>query len=414
MAEASPKTPASAALDPGADISSQIDIEAMSLEQAEQLLRTGKAELPLKSSGEGTVQDDPPAAKVTEAKAGDTPLEKTETPAATVEEVTETRTAEEIQAAQDAAVATVVEAGGDEAAQQAAAEEAAKPQAKVEEPPAKPEVDEEAKRFRVKDPMARAALSIYKAMEAAGTPISLAEAEKRVTGGVAPVAPAKAEPPVDHVAIVGTLETEVADLESKIDAAGEGEGLITKAFTDLTKELAKKTTALELARRDMKQAADHALQVATQRKAASKAARQASKDAAAAEYPDAIVEGSALDLAIKAEIAALGDTNHPDNALLFADSAPELITQRVAKRLKIAPKVATASPPVKKIVAAPAITKLSPVPGGKTSVTPGATTEGAKAKKAEDYLTSGAATLQDLDASAGAATPSPALAALLA
>jgi hypothetical protein len=170
----------------------QLNQEEVTLGQLDELFTTGSAELPHTVSGEGKatgkVEGEPDK---TEPEPGAKPAEgKVEEEVVVDEEVVETRSAEEIEEAVTAARQKVVDEGGDEAAQEAAAEEARKPVAaeKVEDEPVveeeELETDEEeekakSKRFRVKDPMARAALELYRAAEEAGEPITLAEAESR-------------------------------------------------------------------------------------------------------------------------------------------------------------------------------------------------------------------------------------------
>lgn len=402
LAQAAPESASAASEEAGKP--SQIVMEDVTLDQLDELMTTGSAELPMTSDGGGK-QDDPPAGKVEEAAGVKAAV--TEDPPAKVDEdevVEETRSAEEIKQAQDAAREVVIADGGDEAAQEAAAEEAGKPvaAAKAEDPPApakepKTEEHEDSQRFRVKDPLARAALSVYKAMEAAGTPISLAEAEARVRGPEKKKEAVVETPALTEV--VSTLESEVADLEGKIDLAGENEGLINKAFTDLTKQLAAKRTELSEAKRDLKEASILEQTRMALEAERSKTQRGVAKAEAFKDYPDAAITGSELDKAIQAEIAELNDPTHPDNAILFADSAPYLVTQRAAKKLGIVPVAQkAATPAVKAKVEAPLKTKLAPVSGGKTAVQQGELSEEAKAKQHLTHLQSPNATIEELDA----------------
>lgn len=371
-------------------------MEDVTLDQLDKLMTTGTSELPFRS--DGGKKEDPPAGKTEETPGGMPAV--TEVDGKVEDEVVEeTRSAEEIAEAQETARQEVIAAGGDEAAQEAAVEAAGKPVAEVVEEPAvveEPTEKEDAKRFRVKDPMARAALSIYKAMEEAGTPITLTEAEARVRGPEKKVEEVIQTPALSET--VAALEGEVTELETAIDKAGENEGLITKEFTDLTKKLAQKRTALAMAQRDLKQATEQQQAAEAKEAERSKAARATSKAEAFGEFPDAAKKGSKLDLAIQAEIAALSDENHPDNAILYADSAPYLVTLRAAKKLKIAPLVAKAAvPAVKTKVEAPPKTKMSPPSGAKTAVQEGQLSEEAQAKKTIEHLQSPNATVEDLD-----------------
>lgn len=382
-----------------ADNQPQIDVETVTLEQLDELMTTGKAELPLKSDG-GKQEENPPATGKVEEPPGAEPKVTEGAPAKVEGEVEETRSAEEIAAAQDEARERVKSEGGDEAAQEAAAEEAGRPVAKVEDPPAKvaePKKDDDLpERFRFKDSTDRAIVAVHRAAQDRGKPISWAEAEKQVRGEPEEKKIEAQTPALTEV--VDALEAEVTDLESKIDAAGEGEGLITKVFTDLTKQLAQKRTDLAMAKRDLKQATDAEQREAQAETERSNTARAESKAAAFERFPDAAVTGSKLDLAIQAEIEALSNPKHPDHALLFADSVPLIVATRVAERLKIAPVTAKAAPPVKTKVEAPPKTKMSPPSGAKTAVKEGELSEEVKAQKQLDHLRSPNATLEELDA----------------
>jgi hypothetical protein len=133
-------------------------------------------------------------------------------------------------------------------------------------------------------------------------------------------------------------------------------------------------------------------------------------------YPDVADETTALGKAVTAEFAAMKDPNHPDNPILFADSAPELVTERVAKRLGITPvaaKPAAATPvqpatPPEAQPAAAARQPVSPPSGGKTSVPAVKPAEDVK-KQIEHLKTD--ATLAELDAAFGAEDPRQVLAA---
>jgi hypothetical protein len=423
QAQAAPSQAAPSTTDGGTP---QIDVENVTMEQLDNLFERGSAELPVKSEGgekaqEPAKKEDPPPAK---AKAEDPPPKKEEpvTPAgdeppATTgeeEEVVESRTTDEIEAAVTEAVQKVIDDGGDQAAQDEAAEAARQPVAKVEAAPApaaakKEEPEEKSRRFRVKDPIAQAALELYKTFENTDTPITLAEAERRVRGDAAPEKkePAKAaavEPNLQEV--VTTLDAKVTDLKSKLEAAGGDEALFTKEIAQWQIELSDAQSDLKLARRDLKEAQELAQLEAEETDQAFKTAVDKSRAKATELYPDVADENTALGKAVAERIVAMRSKSHPDHNILFTGSAPEVITRTVADELGIAAKTkkAAAPPPKPKPATPPAAKKVTPVSGARSAAASAPTPEDAS-KKTVEYLKSDEASLADLDKAFGADKP---------
>jgi uncharacterized RDD family membrane protein YckC len=104
-----------------------------------------------------------------------------------------------------------------------------------------------------------------------------------------------------------------------------------------TMDLAEKTADLKLAQRDLKRVNERAQREAAGTDAASEVARAKSKAMAIERWPDVADDTTMLGKAVAARIAELKDPKHPDHALLFADSAPLIITRGVADELGIAP-----------------------------------------------------------------------------
>jgi hypothetical protein len=401
----------------------QIDIENVTMDQLENLFEHGSAELPVKSGGEEKKgQTETSKAKEPEKpQAGAEPPKvveaaKVEDPPAKVEdEVVETRTAEEIETAATEAVETVKAAGGDQAAQDAAAEEARKPVAKTEDPAKvdEPKVDEpkpkiepedKSRRFRVTDPKAQAALEIYKAFEKTDTPITLAEAERRVLGGEEPAK--KADPTPELKVVVSGLETEVADIEKKLEEAGANEGLYNADIAKLTVEHTRKVAALESAKRDLRDEAAAVQLEAEDRANTFKNTVAASRAKAIEQYPDVADDTTPLGKAVSERITAMRSPDHPDHNILFAGSAPETVTRLVALELGIQPAAKKAvkveAPPAKKPEIPPK-RKVEPVSGAKTAAGKGPTPE--DAKNTVEYLKSDKASLAELDSAFGANNP---------
>jgi hypothetical protein len=359
--------------------------ENADLSQLDTLFQDHKLALQPAPGGEGD-QTPPPAEKVETAKAGEPPPPAETAPAQAEvkkDEVVETRTPEEIAAA---AEADRVKAEADAKAKEEAEISG------IERP-------------RLKDERDQLIAGVYMKAKREGKPITWAEAETRVDGPKVEAAAPVVEAPVDHTAIVGTLETEVADIKKKLDDAGASEGLFNSEIAKLTQDLADKTSDLKLAKRDAKIAADQAAADLAASRAESEKNRAAAIAEAKRAYPDAADDTTVLGKAVADEIAAMRDPNHPDHAFLYGDSIPFLITQKVAAKLGIAPvaaKPAAATPPPAKAatVTAPPRVVVSPAPGNKTAVVPGKPAE--DPQKIVEYLKSDEATLEDLDAAQGA------------
>ena len=395
------EAPATAAANtPAADPQAQPDLVAdlaanADLSQLDTLFEGKKLTLKPAPGGEGE-QTPPPAAKVEATPAGEPPPAAAAEPVKADEkkdEVTETRTPEEIAALQAA--------------------EAEKVKAEVDAKTKEGEVSG-IERPRLKDERDQLIAGVYMKAKREGNPISWAEAETRVDGPKVEAAKS-AEAPPDYATVVGTLETEVADIKKKMDEAGASEGLYTPEIAKLTQDLTDKTSDLKLAKRDLQIATEEAQLALEETRRQSAANRDAAIAEAKRAYPDAADETTPLGKAVKDEITALRDPNHPDHALLYGDSIPFLITQKVAMKMGIAPVApakpasATPPPPAKPaVVQAPPRMVVSPAPGNKTAVVPGKPAE--DPQKIVEYLKSDEATLEDLDAVFGGNDPSKLLA----
>lgn len=260
--------------------------------------------------------------------------------------------------------------------------------------PAETDTGELPDRFRFKDPKDKAIAAVKKAADAAGTPITWGEAEKRVVGETPA---AQAETLVDPVvAAEGTIETltgEIATLEKQIDPENEEEILSTKEQRKATVRLSQaraELTEAKLELRDAQGAVEHQRRTVAQKQAA---ARKESTDRAIEDYPDAATGDTVLGAAIAKRFAEMKDPNHPEHPILYADTAPERVAQIVARELGIAPKPKTVTPPPPP-AAQPV--KATPVSGAKTAVAE-KPAEGTKDKKSVEYLKSDDASLDELD-----------------
>lgn len=347
-----------------------IDMDKLTLPQVEALLRGESVEIPVESGGEGKTTDQvetPPATAAVETpKPGEEPAAAVETPVVTEEEVVETRTAEEVEAAVEAAKAAVVEAGGDEAAQEAAAAEAGKPVAAVVEPDAEPEDDDEPaaiERPRFKDRRQQLIIGVFKEAERAGHPITFAEAEARVDG---PKDTAPVVVPPNLSEVVTTIEDEITVLKGKL--AEYDDMVPTKESREIAEQLSDKKGELLLAKQNLRKASDDAKAKVEAERATSASNRDASHAQALQDYPDAAKKGTPLYKAIAERVAAIKNRAHPDHDILFADSAPLTVARIVAAELGILPVgKKPASPPVKPATP-PLRQKVSPAPGNKTAV----------------------------------------------
>jgi hypothetical protein len=261
--------------------------------------------------------------------------------------------------------------------------------------------DDKGDRFRYSDPDDRAINALYRARKGTNREITWAEAERLVKGETTGASGPPAVEAIDYDKVVGDLETEVNDIKKKLDDAGANEGVFDTTISKLTQDLAEKTADLKLAKRDQRIATEQAEAESRRQAEASAKERQKAKAQALEDYPDAGDDATPLGAAVAAEIAAMKNPNHPDHSILYADSAPLVIVERVAKRLKIQPKAKKpaappATPPPVTPPAAPPKSKVTPPSGAKTSVTQAQPQE--DAKKYVEHLKSPAATLEELDA----------------
>lgn len=264
-------------------------------------------------------------------------------------------------------------------------------QAQAEPEPEAPE------RFRFKDSTDRAVAAIKKARP----DLSWAEAEKLVVGDK----PAADQvPDVDPIAAATTqidgLKQEIADLEAQINPADEDEILSTKAQREATVKLAAKHGELARAEIKLEDAQRERQAQITQSRNARMTAREESKQRAISEFPDAADANTPLGKAIAAQFEALRNPNHPDHDILYADSAPEIVTEREAKKLGIAPKPkAPAAKPADAKTPAQDPKRATPVSGAKTSVPEQPKPQ--EDKKSLEYLRE-KGSLAELDEAAGA------------
>jgi hypothetical protein len=257
-------------------------------------------------------------------------------------------------------------------------------------------------RFRYTDPTDKAINAVYKAAQVANAPITWAEAERRVKGEQPPAQAATAPPPdplTAQLTTVETLKNEITLLEQQIDPEDEEEILSTKAMRSATVQLADKRA--QLSKEELKlEGIQYAVEGERQKEVtAQKNAREESKGRAIEQFPDAADSKTVLGKAIAKRFEEMKDPRHPEHPILYADTAPERVTEIVARELGIAPK-ATAKP-AQKTTTAPTQKKATPVSGAKTAV-PGKPAESTDDKTSVEYLRSDKATLADLDNAAKA------------
>jgi hypothetical protein len=255
-------------------------------------------------------------------------------------------------------------------------------------------------RFRFKDPTDRAIAAVKKAADVNGTPITWSEAERRVRGE--PVAPQPRVDPIAQVSVeIDTLKSEIAGLEAQIDPADDSDEILsTKEMRAATVKLTEKRT--ELLKAELRLENVQAVQEGERLTALDiqKSEREKSKNRAIAEYPDAGSVDTPLGKAIAKKFEEMKNPRHPDHPILYADTAPERVTEIVAKELGIAPKPKT--PTVKPAIPPPPTQKkATPVSGAKTAV-PEKPAEAKDDKKSIEYLRSDKASLADLDDAFGA------------
>jgi len=159
------------------------------------------------------------------------------------------------------------------------------------------------------------------------------------------------------------LETEIADIESKLDAAAENGELFTKDIADLTRQQAKKYAQLEA----LKSRYDTTAQVEKSMSAKTVSEqRQAILSAAVDDYPGLGDNTSehwqlARDLALAAQ-----NPNHRHHDQSVSVNAPRFFADEAARTLKIAPRVkgsSIVSPSVPSQTQTPQAKPVQPAPG---------------------------------------------------
>jgi rubrerythrin len=250
----------------------------------------------------------------------------------------------------------------------------------------------------------RAINALFKAREAAGKPISWAEAERIVLGSDvsgpdrrssgANAASAQLETQVS------TLRTEVEGLRRQLDEAGENEGVFDKSLAKIVQDLAAKEADLRLAERDLREAKEDEADAIEDENAQWTANSQKSKARAIEMYGEAGLgnEKTAFGKAVADRVIAMRDPKHPDHQILFAATAPETIAMKVATEMGIQPKkkaAAAAATPTNPPPVIPAKSKVAPVTGAKSSAAAQPTKE--DAQKQLEHLQSDDVTLQELD-----------------
>jgi hypothetical protein len=397
QAQAATDTPA--APPSGADTStSQPDLKDASLEQLDELMTTGKVTLAPKPGGGEQEAPKGEALKVeTPPASGEQPTPPVETPTETppVETPVETETPTE----------TPVETET--------------PVVETPTPPEAPKGEEEtASRFRFTEPKDRAIAALKKARP----DLSWSQVEAMVATDepAAPTTEAVIEQAPVVVAALGNIETikaEITTRETLIDEYGKEERLPDAEYTKATRELSRLQGDLVRAENAHEKAIDTAkteLQSRETEAARHRDAKMASKKTAIELYPDVADGNTALSVAVAKAFEEMKDPNHPDNPILYADSAPEIVTERVAKKLGIQPKAkakAVAPPvtPATPVQVQPPRRTVSPPSGGKTSVPVVPPAE--DAQKTLEHLQSPEATLEELDAAFNASDPAAVLAA---
>lgn len=397
--EAQAQESASAASNTGAD-GPNIDIGEVTLEQLDELMTTGKAELPVVDSGQGasgpagaTGPGDDGATGATGpaetgvAETGETGAAETgETGAAETGETGETGAAETGETGETGAVAETGETGPTGATG-----------------PDDDERDETRFRHRGSN---RAINALFKAREAAGKPITWAEAERIVLGSdVSGPTGAAAAPTALSAQLetqVSTLRTEVEGLRQQLDAAGENEGVFDKSLAKIVQDLAAKEADLRLAERDLREAKEDEADAIEDENAQWTANSQKSKTRALEMYGEAGLgnEKTAFGKAVADRVIAMRDPKHPDHQILFAATAPETIAMKVATEMGIQPKkkaaaASTTPTPPNPPPVIPAKSKVAPVTGAKSSAAAQPTKE--DAQKQLEHLQSDDVTLQELD-----------------
>lgn len=138
----------------------------------------------------------------------------------------------------------------------------------------------------------------------------------------AAVVPAKAPEP----SAVDTLTAELADLDAKLNEAGEKESAFTPELAETVRKRSDVAAKLELAKERQLNAEAAAQKGFDTQRAEAKAE-------AARLFPSSTDRNSELNKRVNAEIAALKDPAHADHDSLYAAKSPLLITQKVAMDL---------------------------------------------------------------------------------
>lgn len=345
----------------------QPDLSNLSLEQLDSLLTGGDVEVPVKGSGEGGPATEPTIEPVAPA------VEPAVEPATEVEPV-------------------------------APATEPTTPATEPVAPPTEPAtavLDDDAKeadrikRPRLNNVVDQQIAAVFKAAEAAESPISWAEAERRVKGDpVAPeaVAPVVEAPPASEQ--VTSLSGEIQVIEERLMELGSSQGLYNEEIAKLQIDLSKKAVALS-------RAEDKAVQEANELVALRKesdASRANYRQKAIEKWPAIADKTSPLHLAIRARFAEMKNPKHPNHQALYTDSVPLDVARAVAEELGIAAKVAVTPSPAPSTQPVPRVT-VQPAPSTATAVAPVKPAE--DAKRTVEYLKKDA-TLEELDELFGA------------
>lgn len=337
----------------------QIDTSKLSLEDLDGLLGnpTQSREIPLKSGGEGITAPAPavPVVPAAPVSTGIPPVEIV--PPATTQVPVEPTTQEVLEQTPEEIDAAAAQVAADAAAAAAAQ-------------PAAPAVNE---RDQLIAGVRQHAISN-------GRTMTWAEAEAVIDGPKAePVAPAP--PPPNYSQIVVDLETELADVTTQLDNAGDQ--LSNAELRNLQRKQSSLDTQILQAKDKLATATARATELATLARQQIQTQRDQAFDSALELYPDAGDDTTALGKAVAARIAAMENPNHPEHKILEAISAPLTVAKLVAAEMGIAPKQKAGSKPATPPVNTPVVPPrkvMSPVPGNLTAVQPAKPAEDAKAQ----------------------------------
>lgn len=260
--------------------------------------------------------------------------------------------------------APVVEKSPEEIAAEAAAAEAAAKAAETPEP---------ADRIRMGKEYTDADKALVNAahmLVKGGQAKNFTEAFARVSGLATPTQEQQPEPePAAIPPEITALETEIATLEASMDEAGNGEGLLNKDFTDLTKRLSKANAKLEAVRARYESAAETQVVVSD---ATFEQQRHGVLLATATDYPQMTDKTSEQWKLARKLAKAASDPSDDDYQKSLSLDAPRYFAEQAAKLLGIKPataKTAAPSAPQPPTASTPAAQppKPSPVPGSKTT-----------------------------------------------